>query len=131
MMQRQFIVSAPGLAQPPSPISQAVVAGNQCWVSGQLSVAEDGTFIPGSATEESARAFGNVFAALTAAGFSAGDIVFIDIAFIDLADVRQVNDVMAALFTAGRLPARTIHQAAALPYGGRVKVQAVAVRDVE
>lgn len=127
-MDRQFIVGAPGLAEPPSPISQAVVVGDQCWVSGQLSVNERGVFVSGSAAEEAQRAFENVFAALGAAGFGAGDIVFVDIAFIDLADVAQVNAVMANLFDAGRRPARTIYQAAALPYGGRVKVQVVAVR---
>lgn len=127
-MDRQFIVRAPGLAEPPSPISQAVVVGNQCWVSGQLSVDEKGVFVPGSAADEAQRAFGNVFAALSAAGFAAGDIVFVDIAFIDLADAAQVNAIMTKLFDAERRPARTIYQAAALPYGGRVKVQAVAVR---
>ncbi len=129
-MNRTFIRGAPGLAQPPSPISQAVVAGNQCWVSGQLSVSEAGVFLPGTVAEEARRAFGNVFAALAAAGFGIADIVFLDIAFIDLADVAQVNEVMAGVFPADRSPARTIYQAAALPYGGRVKVQAVAVRDV-
>lgn len=47
----------------------------------------------------------------------------------DLADVPAVNAVYAVLFPEGRRPARTIYQAAALPYEGRVKVQAVAVRD--
>jgi 2-iminobutanoate/2-iminopropanoate deaminase len=55
--------------------------------------------------------------------------VYVDIAFVDLADVPAVNAVYAALFPEARRPARTIYQAAALPYGGRVKVQAVAVRD--
>ncbi len=128
-MERQFIVTAPGLAEPPAPISQAVVVGHQCWVSGQLSVAEDGAFIPGNAAEEATRAFGNVFAALAAAGFAPSDIVYLDIAFIDLADAPAVNEVTARLFAVGRRPARTIYQAAALPYGGRVKVQAIAVRD--
>lgn len=128
-MDRQFIVGAPGLAEPPSPISQAVVVGQQCWVSGQLSVTADGAFVPGSAADEAARAFDNVFAALAAAGFAPADIVYVDIAFIDLTDVPAVNELTARLFAVGRGPARTIYQAAALPYGGRVKVQAIAVRD--
>jgi 2-iminobutanoate/2-iminopropanoate deaminase len=53
----------------------------------------------------------------------------VDIAFADLADLAQVNDVFAELFPADRRPARTICQAAALPFGGRVKVMGVAVRD--
>lgn len=128
-MTRRFITSAPGVADPPSPISHAVVVGGHCYVSGQLSVASDGTFVPGSAADEARRAFDNVFAVLGAAGFTAAEIVYVDVAFTDLADVGAVNALFASLFPEGRRPARTIYQAAALPYGGRVKVQCVAVRD--
>lgn len=123
------MTSAPGLADPASPISHAVVAGAHCYVSGQLSVGVDGTFIAGTAAEEAARAFENVFAALRGAGFEPADIVYVDIAFLDLADLPAVNAVFAGLFAEGRRPARTVYQAAALPYGGRVKVQVVAVRN--
>lgn len=125
----RYITSAPNLAAPPSPISQAVVAGDHCYVSGQLSVDEHGVFHAGSAHDEAARAFRNVFAALAAAGFASRDIVYVDIAFIDLADLLQVNALFESLFDAVRRPARTVYQAAALPYGGRVKVQVVAVRE--
>ena len=128
-MSRRYIESGPGLPRAPSPISQAVVVGTHCYVSGQLSVDPSGTFRPGTAREEAELSFRNVFAALSAAGFSRDDIVFVDIAFLDLADVPAVNSLYAELFPEGRRPARTIYQAAALPYGGRVKVQAVAVRD--
>ena len=37
-----------------------------------------------------------------------------DIAFIDLVDVSEVNALYAELFPEGRRPARTIYQAAAL-----------------
>jgi 2-iminobutanoate/2-iminopropanoate deaminase len=124
----RYVASAPDLPAAPSPISQAVVAGNHCYVSGQLSVDSTGTFRPGTAREEATQAFANVFAALRAAGFSRDDIVYVDVAFIDLADLPQVNVLFAELFAEGRRPARTVYQAAALPYSGRVKVQVVAVR---
>ena len=128
-MPHRHVATGPGLAPAPAPISQAVVAGDQCWVSGQLAVDETGTFRPGTAREEAGLAFRNVFAALAAAGFAPTDIVYVDVAFIDLADVPEVNALWAELFAEGRGPARTVYQAAALPYGGRVKVQAVAVRE--
>ena len=127
-MPHRYVTSGPGLAPAPAPISQAVVAGDQCWVSGQLAVDEAGTFRPGTAREEATLAFRNVFAAFAAAGFAPADIVYVDLAFIDLADVPAVNTLWAELFAEGQRPARTVYQAAALPYGGRVKVQAVAVR---
>jgi reactive intermediate/imine deaminase len=127
-MAHRYIVSAPDLPPASSPISQAVVAGNHCYVSGQLAVDSTGSFRPGTARQEATVAFANVFAALNAAGFSKDDIVYIDVAFLDLADVAQVNSLFAELFPEGRRPARTIYQAAALPYSGKVKVQAVAIR---
>jgi 2-iminobutanoate/2-iminopropanoate deaminase len=128
-MPHRFIVSGPALPPAPSPISQAVVAGDHCYVSGQLAVDADGVFRAGTAREEAALAFDNVFAALRAAGFGRHEIVYVDLAFLDLTDVAEVNALYAELFPAERRPARTIYQAAALPYGGRVKVQAVAVRE--
>lgn len=127
-MPHRYVSSAPDLPAAPSPISQAVVAGNHCYVSGQLSVDSTGTFRPGTAREEATQSFANVFAALRAAGFSRDDIVYVDVAFIDLADLAEVNALFGELFHEGRRPARTVYQAAALPYSGRVKVQVVAVR---
>ena len=128
-MAHRFIVSAAGLPAAPSPISQAVVAGTHCYVSGQLAVDADGVFRAGSAHDEAALAFRNVFAAVEAAGFGRHEIVYVDLAFVDLADVAAVTALWATLFPEDRRPARTIYQAAALPYGGRVKVQAIAVRE--
>jgi 2-iminobutanoate/2-iminopropanoate deaminase len=127
-MPHRFITSGDGLAPSPSPISQAVVAGTHCYVSGQLAVDAEGVFHAGTAREEATLAFRNVFAALGAAGFGAHEIVYVDLAFIDLADVHEVNALYGELFAEGARPARTIYQAAALPYGARIKVQAVAVR---
>lgn len=127
-MTHRFIVSGPNLPQAPSPISQAVVAGDHCYVSGQLATDSSGVFHPGDTRSEAVLAFRNLFAAIEAAGFSREDLVYVDLAFIDLADLPQVNALYAELFPEGKRPARTVYQAAALPYGGRIKVQGVAVR---
>ena len=127
-MSKRYIVEVEGVPPSPSPISNAVVVGNQCWISGQLSVGDDGSYVPGTAREEAARAFAHVFRIVKAAGFERSDIVYVDVAFIDLADVKEVNALFAELFPVGARPARTIYQAAKLPFGGRIKVQAVAAR---
>jgi 2-iminobutanoate/2-iminopropanoate deaminase len=127
-MSKRYITEVEGVPASPSPISNAVVVGNQCWISGQLSVGDDGKYAPGSAREEAERAFAHVFRIAKAAGFAPTDIVYIDLAFIDLADVPEVNTLYGELFPVGQRPARTIYQAAKLPFGGRVKVQAVAAR---
>jgi 2-iminobutanoate/2-iminopropanoate deaminase len=127
-MNKRYLVEIEGVPPSPSPISNAVVVGNQCWISGQLSVGPNGAYVPGTAREEAARAFALVFRIAAAAGFDRTDIVYVDLAFIDLADVADVNVLYAELFPLGQRPARTIYQAAQLPYGGRIKVQAVAAR---
>lgn len=128
-MAKRYVVDVNGVPPSPSPISNAVVVGNHCWISGQLSVGSDGAYVPGTAREEAERAFAHVFRIAEAAGFTRADIVYVDVAFIDLADVPQVNALFAELFAAGQRPARTIYQAARLPFGGRIKVQAVAARE--
>lgn len=127
-MTRTYIVDVEGVPPSPSPISNAVVVGNQCWVSGQLSISPEGEYASGTAREEAERAFAHMFRIVEAAGFSRSDIVYIDLAFIDLSDLPNVNQLYGELFPTGRRPARTVYQAAQLPFGGKVKVQAVAAR---
>ena len=127
-MAHRFVTSGRDLARPPAPISHAVVAGEHCYVSGQLATDVAGIFRSGSAREEAVLAFRNLFAVLAEAGFSKHDLVFVEIAFMDLGDLPEVNALFAELFVDGKRPARTVYQAAALPYGGKIKVQGVAVR---
>lgn len=126
---KQYISHGEGLPRWSSPISHAVVAGDTCYLSGQLALDAQGRLLGGSAAEQAAQAFRNLFAALAAADFEPTDLVFVDIALTDLSDLAQVNAVYAGLFPAQQRPARTVYQAAALPFGGSVKVMGVAVRD--
>ncbi len=112
-----------------SPISAAVVAGDTCYVSGQIATdPRTGEFVPGTTVEEAGRAFANFVTAVEAAGFARADVVYVDLAFLDLADLPEANAVFASVFPAGRRPARTVYQAAALPLGARIKVQGIAAR---
>ena len=126
-MPHRYVTSGPDLPAAPAPISQAVVAGATCYLSGQLAT-RNGGLQAGSVTYEAELAFDNLFAALGAAGFEREDLVFVDLALIDLGQLPEVNAVFARLFPENRRPARTVCQAAALPYGGKIKVQGVAVR---
>ena len=129
MSDRRFITSGTGLPRWSNPISHAVVVNDMCFVSGQLSVNEAGEYVPGDIAAEAERAFANLFAAVHAAGFRPEEIVFVDLAFTDLSEVGAVDELFARLFPEGRRPARTIYEAAGLPFGGKIKVMATAVRD--
>jgi len=125
IMSKRFVVEVPGVPTSPSPISNAVVVGNTCHISGQLAVYEEG-YRPGSAREEALRAFQLVFLVAEESGFEKEDIVYVDIAFADLDDLPPVNQLYGELFK--NRPARTIYEAARLPFGAKVKIQAVAMR---
>jgi 2-iminobutanoate/2-iminopropanoate deaminase len=129
MNDRKFITQGEGLPQWSMPISHAVVAANTCYISGQVSVDVSGEYVSGSVREEAERSFANFFAVVKAAGFSIDEIVFVDIAFADLTDLSEVNALFADLFPEGKRPARTIYQAAALPFNSKIKVMGTAVKD--
>ena len=124
-MTRRFITDVPGVPAAASPISNAVVVGGTCHISGQLAVYDDG-YRAGTAREEAERAFALVFLIAQEAGFTRGDIVYVDLAFADLDDLPEVNALYGELFDPR--PARTIYEAARLPFGAKVKVQAIAMR---
>ncbi len=126
---RKHITTGEGLPKWTAPISHAVAVDNICYVSGQLSFDAGGKFVSGTVREEAERAFRNLFAALKAADFSVSDLAFIDIAFADLRDLNEVNRLFGELFKEGSRPARTIYQVAALPFGGKVKVMGVAIKE--
>jgi 2-iminobutanoate/2-iminopropanoate deaminase len=128
MTNRKFITTGENIPPSTAPISQAVVAGNYCHISGQLAIDVNGKFIDGTIEEQIQLAFDNLFAVLKEADFIKEEIVFIDIAFTDLKDLEFVNPYFDSLFEAGKKPARTIYQAAALPMGAKIKVMAVAIK---
>jgi len=129
-MSKKYITKGEGLPNWSNPISHAVVVNNMCFVSGQLSVNSAGHYVAGSPLEEGRRAFNNFFAALIQAGFAKSDVVFVDIAFDNLDDLPIINALYMELFPKHKRPARTIYQAAALPFGGKIKVTGTAVKDL-
>lgn len=130
MNNKKYITKGEGLPDWPNPISHAVVVNNMCFVSGQLSVNIDGKYISGTILEEGHLAFSNFFSALKNAEFEKDDIVFIDIAFDNLKDLPEINTLFMELFPENKRPARTIYQAEALPFGGKIKITGTAVKDL-
>ncbi len=130
MGTKKYITKGEGLPNWTNPISHAVVVNNMCFVSGQLAVNTNGEYVPGTIIEEGKLAFSNFFSALQNADFKKEDIVFIDIAFNDLKELPEINTLFIELFPENKRPARTIYQAEALPFGGKVKITGTAVKDL-
>ncbi len=130
MNNKKYITKGEGLPNWSNPISHAVVVNNMCFVSGQLSVNVDGKYVSGTILEEGHLAFSNFFSALKNAEFEKDDIVFIDIAFDNLNDLPEINKLYIELFPENKRLARTIYQAEALPFGGKIKITGTSVKEL-
>jgi 2-iminobutanoate/2-iminopropanoate deaminase len=108
------------------PYSQAVVAGETVYCSGQIGLdPSSGTLVSGGVVVETERVLANLAAVLGAAGVGLADVVRTTIYLVDLADFAAVNEVYGRVFTAP-FPARATVGVAALPRGARVEIDAVA-----
>ena len=71
--------------------------------------------------------YSQAIAVLEAAGCKAEDVVKTTVFMIDIGDFGVVNEVYGKYFT-GECPARCAMQAAALPKGALVEIEAIAVK---
>ncbi len=109
------------------PYSQAVRAGGQVFLSGQIPLdPATGQLVDGDIRVQSRRVFDNLTAVCAAAGASLDDVVRVGIYLMDLSDFAEVNAVMADYFQAP-YPARSTIQVSGLPRGARIEVDAVLV----
>jgi 2-iminobutanoate/2-iminopropanoate deaminase len=109
------------------PYSQAIRAGNLLFLSGQLGLApETGAMAGPGVADEARQALRNLSAVLAAAGAGMDAVAKATVYLTDMADFAAVNAVYAEFF-APPFPARACIAVAALPKGGRVEIEAVAL----
>ncbi len=111
---------------PVGPYSQAIDAG-QVYCAGQIGIDPAIGDLESGVVAQTARALTNLEAVLAAAGLSMKNVVKTTVFLLDIADFAQMNEEYGKHFAAP-FPARTTVQAAALPRGARVEIEAVAVR---
>ncbi len=121
------VISTSGAPQALGPYSQAVQVGNMVFVSGQIPLdPATGQLVAGGIEEQTRRVLLNIQAILEAAGLGLKDVVRTTVFLADLADFPRMNQVYAEFFPE-EPPARTTVQAAGLPRGALVEVDAIAV----
>jgi len=110
------------------PYSQAIVAGELVFCSGQLGLDPGtGALVEGGVAAQAERALLNLREVLEAAGLSLGDLVKTTVFLADMADFAAVNEVYGR-FVGDPPPARSTVAVAALPKGGLVEIEAIARR---
>ncbi len=108
------------------PYSQAIVAGEWVFCSGQIPIdPATGQVLAGGIAEQTERVLTNLAEVLGAAGSSLGRVVKTTVFLADMADFAAMNEVYARRFEANR-PARSTIQAAALPRQVRVEIECIA-----
>jgi len=118
---------------PVGPYNQAVKAAGLLFCSGQIALdpATGAMVGSGDVEAETRQVLANLQAVLAAAGCSPRQVVRTTVFLADLADFAKVNALYAEVFGAGVSPARACVQVAALPKGGRVEIDCIAVLNLE
>ena len=112
---------------PKGPYSPWVKAGGFIYVSGQGPIdPETGEVYLGDIAEQTRMTLANVEAILNDAGAALSEVVKTTVFLTDIGDFTRMNEVYAEVFGEVR-PARSTVQAAALPLGISVEIEAVAV----
>ena len=111
------------------PYSQAVLAGDFLYVSGQLPLDPvSGAMAGDTAAEQAEQSIRNLSAILEAAGMTLDDVIKTTVLLADIADFAAVNEVYAKHFTGAVLPARAAFAVRDLPKGAKVEIELVAYK---
>ncbi len=126
MTWQKEIVATDKAPQAIGPYSQAVKVGPLVYTAGQIGIdPATGEIVPGGVEAETRQALTNLKHVLEAAGSSLDLVIKTTVFLRDINDFAKMNAVYAEFFTAG-FPARSAVQAAALPKGAAVEIEAVA-----
>lgn len=108
------------------PYSQAVVAGDLVFCSGQIAIdPATGALVEGDVVAQTDRVLRNLRAVLEAAGSSLSQVVKTTVFLADMDDYPAMNETYAGYFGDHR-PARAAVEAAELPKGVAVEIEAIA-----
>jgi 2-iminobutanoate/2-iminopropanoate deaminase len=109
------------------PYSVAIRTGDLVFTSGQLGLdPATGSLVPGGIEAETRQALTNLHHVLADAGSGLEQVVKTIVFLKDMAEFTKMNAVYAEFF-AENPPARSTIQVAALPKGGTVEIEAVAI----
>lgn len=110
------------------PYSQAILAGDTLYISGQLPIdPATGAFAGDTIEAQTQQSLANIRAILAAAGMQMSDIVKTTVYLAHISDFAAMNGVYAGFFS-GACPARAAFEVAALPKAALLEIEAVAVR---
>lgn len=126
-MPQKQVISTENAPKAIGPYSAGIRSGQLVFTAGQLGIApHTGELVSGGIESETRQALTNLKHVLKAAGLSLNEVVKTTVFLRDINDFAAMNGVYAEFFTQNP-PARSAVQVAALPKGGAVEIEAVAI----
>jgi 2-iminobutanoate/2-iminopropanoate deaminase len=109
------------------PYSQAIKANGFVFASGQIPIIpETGEFVAGGIVEQTEQVIKNLSRVLEAAGSGLDRVVKTTVFLADMEEFVAMNEVYGKYFSE-EPPARATVEAAGLPRGARVEIEAIAL----
>ena len=122
------IVYSSDAPDPIGPYSQAVLAGNILFVSGQIAIDKpSGKILNGNISDETTLVMNHIKNVLSAAGMDFSNIVKSTIFLKNMGDFPEVNRIYGSFFTQDP-PARETVEVSRLPKDVNVEISCIAVK---
>ena len=122
------IIKIPGAPAPIAPYSQAVLADNTLYVSGQIPMDPlTGELVMDSIGNSCRKVLDNIGQILKEAGMDYSNVVKCTIFLADLSDFAAVNEVYGGFFKIDP-PARETVQVSRLPLDVKIEISCIAVK---
>ena len=122
------IINSADAPEPIGPYSQAVLAGNTLYVSGQIAIERSsGAILNNEISIETKQVMKNISAILKQAGFSFENVVKCSIFLKDMNNFPKVNEVYGQYFTS-QPPARETVEVSRLPKDVNVEISCIAIK---
>lgn len=123
------IISTKNAPDAIGPYSQGIEAGGFVFTSGQLGlVPETGEFAGNDVKSQAVQAFENLREILKASDCTLDDVVKTTCFLKNMDDFVIVNGVFTRFLSGENYPARSAVEVAALPKGGLVEIEAIAMK---
>lgn len=124
------IISAQNAPAAIGPYNHAIAHEGFVFTSGQLGINPETGKLPEGVEAQAEQSLINIENVLKAAGSSMADVVKTTVFVVNLADFAKVNKIYGEHF-GGDFPARSCVQVAALPAGGLVEIEAIAMKSAD
>lgn len=124
------VIYTPKAPNPVGPYSQAILAGDTLYISGQIAIdPSTNELIKGTIEEETHGVFKNIEAILDMMNMTFENVVKCSVFLSDMGNFGKVNAVYAEYFDEQTAPARETVEVANLPKYVNVEISAIAVKN--